>query len=727
MNRRILSALTGTALLGGVLAVNVALPRTVAAAQCVQTAPHVSSVSNALGHAGDVVTVTGINFTGGGPGCTSVTVGGTGQHITSLSDGQLQFQASGAAGSVVVRVDYTGALGLGNYHTDSNTERLFLIAPAAAQNTATPTPGSGFTVSGSGFSLGGYRQAITASACHQGLPVGAVTDTSVPLTAPGSYCNGAVSVAVIAFATTTKNPSILTNAVLEAGAINVQPTAGGLSAGAAAPGQVVSLSGAGFGSSGSATLNGTVIDSAWSDNTISFTVQPTSTSGAVVFTRGDGKQISGGNLTVNSQIAGTTAARAQAGDTVTINGAGFGPNAGTVTLGGTALGIKGWSPTSIAVSIPAGAAGGDLTVTPQGNAPSTLPNGLAVFHLGALKPANGAAGATIGITGAGFGSSKGSVTIAGVNAPVQLWGDGTIAVVVPSTRFAGGGGDDHIVVNIPGAASPLTAAFHIDATPAATPGSTPGSTPGINPDGTPSSTPGSTENPTGGASPNSTPGFIPPSADGPIIQIGPVPFHKTPKVAGPVDLALKSDQSTADPGVNIPFTVTLSAFGNPVVGAPVDLLLVVVPGGDASISPSKGVTDANGKVSGVLHLSKRAGDHIILARSGQYSDEIKVTGRGLASTGGAGGTDSGLGNITGGSPQRTIIVAALLACLVLFLSGFGINLATARNGAAAASAPRRSVGGSLVAVPVNAGAAAQFGLAMMVCAVGQLVALARRR
>jgi hypothetical protein len=216
-----------------------------------------------------------------------------------------------------------------------------------------------------------------------------------------------------------------------------------------------------------------------------------------------------------------------------------------------------------------------------------------------------------------------------------------------------------------------------------------------------------------------------------VIQIGPVPFHKAPKVAGPVDLALASTQASADPGVNVPFTVSLTAFGQPVVGAPVDLLLVVVPGGDASISPAKGVTDASGKVSGVLHLSKRAGDHIILARSGQYSDEIKVTGRGaqLTDTGGVAGTNSGLGGIGGGSPQRTIIVAALLACLVLFLSGFGINLATSRNsaGGAATATRRRSVAGSLVAVPVGAGAAAQFGLAMMVCTFGQLVAVLRRR
>ncbi|MEA2614358.1 MAG: hypothetical protein QOE72_141 [Chloroflexota bacterium] len=716
MNRRLLGALTGAALLGGALAANVAMPGTVAAAQC--SAPYVSSVTNALAHAGDSVTVSGSGFTCGGRGNgTSLTVGGSGQSITGLADNSITFHASGAAGSVVVTVSYPVLLG--SQSQSSNADRLLLMTPAAAQISARPGPGGGFSVGGSGFLMKdgsgtSYLQSITASACGQGLPVGAVTDGSVPLTAPGSYCNGGVSLGITGYATSTRNSTILTNTVgMGVGAIDVVPApSGGLSTGAAAPGQVVSLSGAGFGTSGSATLNGAGIGSAWNDNTISFTVQPDSTSGAVRFTRADGTQIPGGTLTVNSQIAGPTSARAQAGDTVTINGAGFGPG-GTVTLGGTPLEIRGWSPTSIAVTIPGGATGGDLTVTPQGTAPSTLPNGLAILHLGALKPANGAAGSTIGITGGGFGSQKGSVTIAGVNAPVQLWGDGTIAVVVPAIpRYAGGGGDDHITVNVPGAASPLTVAFHIDPAPASTPGSTPG-------------------NPGGLASPNtSTPGFIPPSGDGPLVQIGPVPFHRTPKVAGPVDLALKSDQSTADPGVNIPFTVSLSAFGSPVVGAPVDLLLVVVPGGDASISPAKGVTDASGRVSGVLHLSKRAGDHIILARSGQYSDEIKVTGRGLVSTGGAGGTDSGLGNVGGSSPQRTIIVAALLACLVLFLSGFGINLATARNSTgstAAAAAPRRRVAGSLVAVPVNAGAAAQFGLAMVVCTVGQLVALARRR
>jgi hypothetical protein len=739
VSRRIAGALTGVILLGGVAALQLTTPRTVQAATC--SAPHVSSVSPSLSTAGQIITVNGTGFTCGGQGNgTSLTVGGSGQHITALSDGQMQFQASGAAGSVVVTVSYPVLLG--SQSQSSNTDRLFLIIPVAANNTATPGPGGGFTVSGSGFSLGGYIKGITASACGQGLAVGGISDTAVALTAPGGYCNGGVGLAVTGYATSTKNATILTNTVsIGAGGLDVAPSPGGLSTGSAAPGDLVSFSGAAFGTSGSATLNGQGVPSNWSDNSISFTVQPTSTSGAVVFTRADGRTINAGNFTVNSKITGVSAARVQDGDTVSISGSGF-AGGGSVSLGGAGLPVKSWSPTSIAVTIPAGAPGGDLTVTPQGNAPSTVPNGITVMHIAAIKPGDGAPGATIGITGAGFGSQKGNVSIAGVNAPVTIWGDSTIAVVVPSIpKYASSGGDDHIVVDVPGAASPLTAAFHVDPVPPPSPSSTPGGGGGGGAQNTPGNTPGSvpTIDPITGlptssasASPNgSAPSFIPPSSNGPIIDIGPVPFHPAPKSSGPVDLVLTPTKSTADPGQDVPFTVTLTAFGQPVIGAPVDLLLVVVPGGDASISPAKGVTDSQGKLSGVLHLSKRAGDHIILARSGQYSDEIKVTGRGLANTGAAGGgTDSSVGG-GGGSPQRTIIVAALLACLVLFLSGFGINVATARRPAVAAAtataAPKRSFKGSMVALPANAGSAAQFGLAMMVCSFGQLVAVMRRR
>jgi IPT/TIG domain len=716
VTRRVLGAVAGASLLTGALALSL-VPQTARAASC--GVPHVQAVTNALGHGGDLVTVTGSGFTCGGQGNgTSVSVGGQGQRVTSLSDGSLQFQASGSAGSVVVTVSYPVLLG--SQTVSSNTDHLFLITPVAGGATATPGPGGGFTVSGSGFTIGGYMRSITASACGQALGVGSISNTSVALTAPGGYCNGGITLGVTAYATTAKSASVLTNTVgLGAGALNVQPNVGGLSAGSAAPGQTVSLSGAGFGTSGSATLNGAAVPSTWSDGGVSLTVQPQSTSGPVVFTRADGHQIAAGSLTVVSQIAGASPSRAQAGQSVTVSGAGFGPG-GAVTLGSTGLPVTRWTPTQIVVTVPGGASGGDLTVMPQGNASSTLPNGIAVMRIDGVSPGAAAPGATVGISGAGFGQQKGSVTVAGVPASVGLWGDSTIAVTIPSIPALASGGDTQVAVSVPGAAGPLTVAFHVDPVSASTPGATPGHTPGS------TSTPWSSA--TAGNTPSSTPSFIPPSSNGPLIQPGPVPFRTAPKLPGPVQLTLSSSRSSSAPGQDVPFTVTLTAFGKPVVGAPVDLLLVVVPGGDASVSPAKGVTDANGRVSGVLHLSRRAGDHIILARSGQYSDEIKVSSLGVASTGGSAAAGAGLGG-PGGEAPRTVIVAALIGCLVLFLSGFGINVFTAGHPAApaATAGPRRSALARLAAVPANVGAVAQFGAAMMVCCAGQLVAVARRR
>src|SRR5205807_1916205 len=289
---------------GGIAATHLA-PLTVEAAQC--SAPHVGSVTNALAHPGDTITVSGSGFTcGGQSNGTALSVGGSGQHITALNDSQMQFvvPAGGVAGSVVVTVTYPVLLG--SQSQSSNTDRLLLMVPAASNNTATPGPGGGFTVSGSGFTMGGFVKSITASAggCG-GLAVGAISDTSVALTAPGSYCNPPVGLNITGYATSTRNATILTNTVgIGAGGLNIAPSPGGLSTGSAAPGDLVSFSGAGYGNSGSATLDGQGIGSNWTDNSISFTVASNSTSGAVVFTRSDGHVINAGNLTVNSKVTG---------------------------------------------------------------------------------------------------------------------------------------------------------------------------------------------------------------------------------------------------------------------------------------------------------------------------------------------------------------------------------------------------------------------------------------
>jgi hypothetical protein len=168
-----------------------------------------------------------------------------------------------------------------------------------------------------------------------------------------------------------------------------------------------------------------------------------------------------------------------------------------------------------------------------------------------------------------------------------------------------------------------------------------------------------------------------------------------------VSLKLESSKGTTDPGATVDFTVTLEAFGKPLVGAPVDLLMVIEPGADASLDPSHAVTDANGQVHGVIHLSRTPGDHIVLARSGIYSDEIRVVGRGAHNVVAAAPEPGGAASAPSGPSflqVRSPILWALASCLLLFGLGFGLNLATAPAAAGAgagAAVARRGVGGSL--------------------------------
>ena len=124
----------------------------------------------------------------------------------------------------------------------------------------------------------------------------------------------------------------------------------------------------------------------------------------------------------------------------------------------------------------------------------------------------------------------------------------------------------------------------------------------------------------------------------------------------------------------MPFTVTLTDGGAPLAGAAVDLAFVRVPAADASVTPALGLTDSDGRILGVLHLSRRPGDHVIVARAGRSSEQITVAACCRPPT------PPAVGRLNTDDTDRTAprgpLVVALCACLVLFLSGFTLNLAT---------------------------------------------------
>ena len=142
------------------------------------------------------------------------------------------------------------------------------------------------------------------------------------------------------------------------------------------------------------------------------------------------------------------------GSTVVITGTNFGATQGTSTVkfNGTAATPTAWSATSITVTVPTGAATGNVVVTVGGQASTgvsfsvTLP-APAITN---LNPNSGTVGATVTITGTNFGATQGSstVTFNGTAATATSWSATSITVTVPTGAATG-----NVVVTVGGQAS----------------------------------------------------------------------------------------------------------------------------------------------------------------------------------------------------------------------------------------------------------------------------------
>jgi hypothetical protein len=104
------------------------------------------------------------------------------------------------------------------------------------------------------------------------------------------------------------------------------------------------------------------------------------------------------------------------------------------------------------------------------------------------------------------------------------------------------------------------------------------------------------------------------------------------------------------------------------------MILLSAPRSDAAVTPKQGVTDAHGQLRGKLRLSRSPGVHLLLARSGIYSDEINVFG--AIPTEETAGSNSPLGidqlhiNVSG----NPLVIWLSVACVVLVLLGILVNL-----------------------------------------------------
>jgi YD repeat-containing protein len=135
-------------------------------------------------------------------------------------------------------------------------------------------------------------------------------------------------------------------------------------------GDAVTITGTGFGTTGTVTFNGTTASTtSWNSSTIQTSVPAGVLPGAgpVVVTV-SGKSSPGVTFTVVPHITSLTPSSDAIGQTVTIAGTSFGPSPGSVTFNNAAASTTSWSSTSITVPVPTGATTGSVIVASAGQA-----------------------------------------------------------------------------------------------------------------------------------------------------------------------------------------------------------------------------------------------------------------------------------------------------------------------------------------------------------------------
>ena len=136
------------------------------------------------------------------------------------------------------------------------------------------------------------------------------------------------------------------------------------------------------------------------------------------------------------QISGLAPAVGATASQVTITGSGFGATqgGGDITFGVESAAVTSWSATQVICTVPADLAGGVPVVVTTSDALASVPTNFSVTPaIGSMRPARGRVGATVTITGSGFGATQGSssVTFGGARAAIASWSATQVVCRVP--------------------------------------------------------------------------------------------------------------------------------------------------------------------------------------------------------------------------------------------------------------------------------------------------------
>ena len=381
---------------------------------------------------------------------------------------------------------------------------------------------------------------------------------------------------------------------------------------------------------------------------------------------------------IDVQASGMTLSNttATAGGTVSVTGSGFGTG-GSATLGGAAVTPSGWNDTSVALPVPDTSVSNSAVALTRAadNAAIAVPGTVTVdARADSIAPTSAAPGATVTVSGGGFGTHPGTVSLASANATVTSWSPTSITFTVPAAGQSG----------------PLTITPVDTGPPATEPSLTVTHPVSL---GVGSGSPGSTAKPLSPAQVQQVTQALnapPPPLPKPVVGGTPPPIPPSHPTNGPVALSLKTAAATAKPGKTVPFTVTLLAYGRAVASAPVQMVVAYEPAPDALITPASGVTNAKGQFHGVIRLSRTAGEMIVLARSGEFSDEVRLIGSNATAAELAAGQQSGSSALQNTIPYAIVGFATLLLLVGIALR---VGLYIAAKDSVRAALIRERVGG----------------------------------
>jgi hypothetical protein len=380
-------------------------------------APIITSVVPVTAEPGTAITITGLNFT-----ATTGTVALNGQtaSISTWSDTSITAIVPNGAnnGDIVV---IAGTL-------QSNGLAFSVLGPVISSLTpSSGAPGSSVTIAGTNFGA----NAGTVTFNGQTASVGTWSDTSIVVTVPNGATTGSVVVS--------------NGGLLSGGAVfTVAPIIASVAPINAEPGSSITITGLNFTAiTGTVTFNGqTASTSNWSDTSITAVVPNGASNGNIVVTAGTLQSNGQAFSVLGPAITILTPSSGALGSSVTIAGTNFGVNTGTVTFNGQAASVGTWSDTSIVVTVPNGATTGSVVVSNGGLLSGPLAFSVVTTSptIATISPSSGISGAPVTITGAGFGTSQGSSTVAfnGVQAiVVNTWSDTSITVLVPPGTTSG--------------------------------------------------------------------------------------------------------------------------------------------------------------------------------------------------------------------------------------------------------------------------------------------------